>query len=268
MAITTSDGLVAGLANGKKVTFFIPSGTSVVGGWTLLNKLTSSFGSLANPAAFGSGGTTYNKTAGVSGYPFWQTGASNAYLAKMAATFATLGSVNVYDVVWACSGFNSTLLTAQIVAGFSGLPTRATGGVGLEIWYVSNTITGATASNITVSYTNQAAVAGRTTVATANIASAPVGRMQPLPLQAGDSGVQSIQSLTFSASTGTAGDIGLMLLERVATISAPIVNVSNILDFTQLGLPEITDSACLMFVHQATTTSTGIILGDMAIAQG
>lgn len=268
MAITTSDGLVAGLANGKKVTFYIPSGTSVVGGWTLLNKLASSFGALANPVAFGSGGTTYNKTAGTAGYPFWQTGASSAYLAKMSATFATTGTINIYDVVWACSGFNSTTLTAQTVTGFSGLPTRATGGVGLEIWAVGNTITGATASNITVSYTNQAATAGRTTVSTAAIASWPVGRMLPLPLQAGDSGVQSIQSITFSASTGTAGDVGLMILERIATISAPIVNVANVLDFTQLGLPEITDSACLMFVHQATTTSTGVILGDIAIAQG
>lgn len=269
MAITTMDGLVSALGNSKDQQLFFPSATNVAGGWVWLNyAVTSSFGILAIPAASSAGGKTYTQTAGVAGYPKWSAGGASSYIGRIGVSFVTAGTVHIYDTLWACSGFNGTLLTAQAVTGFTGLPTRNTTGAGCEIWVYGTTAVGATASNITVQYTNSSAVAGRVTVATPMIASLPAFRMFQVPLQSGDVGVQSIQSVTLSASTGTAGSFGVMIVDRLCSISSPVPNVSVSADFATLGLPAIDDTSVLSFVSQGTTTSTGIIMGQMSIVQG
>lgn len=56
--------------------------------------------------------------------------------------------------------------------------------------------------SIAVTYTNQDGVTGRTTGTIAATGVAPiVGRMLQLPLQAGDTGVQKIESVTSTVST-------------------------------------------------------------------
>ena len=268
--IASMDSLVSALATSQQQQLFFPSATNVAGGWVWLNyAVTSSFGVLSIPGAYTSGGTTYNQTAGTAGYPKWTAnGSLTPYVARFASTFATAGTIHLYDMLWACSGFNATLTTAQSVTGFTGLPTRAGTGVGAEIWVYCTTATGATASNITVQYTNSSGVSGRNTIATAHPTSMPAFRMYQVPLQSGDVGVQSIQSVTLSASTGTAGSFGVIIMDRITCISGAVPNVANIADFATLGLPAIADSACLGFVHQATTTSSGIIMGILSIAQG
>lgn len=270
MTITSMDGLVAALGASQDLKLYLPSVTNVAGGWVNLNLAgTSSFGILATPTAYGSGGTTYTQTAGTAGYPHWTAGTGTvSYLARLNATFASAGALFVYDLMWACSGFSGIVTTAQTVVSFSGMPTRNTTGLGCEIWVYCTTATGATASNITCSYTNQAGVSGHTTVSTAMITSMPAGRMFQLLLQSGDTGVQSIQSITLSASTGTAGSFGVMIVNRLATIGGLVPNVTNQFDFAGLGLPVVSDSSCLMFVNLASTTSSGIIYAAADIAQG
>lgn len=270
MAITTMDGLVAALGASQDQKLFFPSGTNAAGGWVNLNRLvTGSFGQLAAPALFSAGGTTQNQGA-AAGYPKWSAAAGGqlSYIGRLGSTFATAGAVHIYDEQWSCTGFSGIVTTAQAVVGFSGLPARAGTGVGNELWVFSTTATGATASNITVQYTNSSGVAGRSTVSTAMIASMPAGRMFPVRLQSGDVGVQSVQSVTLSASTGTAGSFGVAILDRVASFGSAMANVSSVSDFAALGMPTVSDSAVLVFVHQATTTSSGIILGQMSVIQG
>lgn len=269
MSITTVDGLVSALATSKDQQLFFPSATTVAGGWVWLNyAVTSSFGILAIPNTYSGGGTTYNQTAGVAGYPKWSSGVAASYIGRIGATFATAGTVHVYDMLWACSSFSGIVTTPQVVSSFSGLPARNATGVGAEIWIFCTTATGATASNITVQYTNSAGVSGRNTVATAMITSMPAFRMFQVPLQSGDVGVQSIQSITLSASTGTAGSFGVVIMDRLCAFSAVVPNVGNSFDFAALGMPQISDSSVLNFIHQGTTTSSGIIMGQVSILQG
>ncbi len=270
MAITTMDGVVAALATAQDQKLFFPSATNVAGGWVNLNQaVTSGFGIMATPTAFGSGGTTYNQSSFSTGFPRWSAGSgTTTYVGRAGLTMATAGSVHVYDLCWACSGFVGNSNTAQNVVSFSGLPSRHSGGVGLEIWVGCSSAIGATAHNVTVSYTNQAGTSGRTTVSTAGITSMPANRMYQLPLQSGDTGVQSIQSLTLSASSGTAGNLWLLVMERYVGMSCPVPNVGRNYDFAELGLPTPSDEACLLFVHQGTTTSSGIIIGQLDIIQG
>lgn len=270
MTITTMDGLVAAMAASQDQQLFFPSATNVAGGWINLNQLvTSSFGIMATPTAFGSGGTTYNQSSFSTGFPRWTAnGSATPYVGRVGAAFATAGTVHLYDLMWACSGFVGNSTSAQNVASFSGMPSRRSTGLGCEIWIGCSSAIGATAHNVTVGYTNQSGTGSRTTVSTAGVASMPSGRMYQVPLQSGDTGVQSVQSLTLSASSGTAGNLWVLVMDRIASFSAPVVNIGNSYDFAALGLPSIADESCLLFVHQGTTTSSGIIMGQLSVIQG
>jgi hypothetical protein len=172
------------------------------------------------------------------------------------------------DRVWSCTGFSGTVTTAQAVTSFPTLTRPDANGTGLQIWIECYTATGASASNITVQYTNSSNVSGRNTVATAHIPTMPASRMYMVPLQSGDLGVKSIQSVTLSATTGTAGAFGVTLMNPIATIPMPIPNVGSNLDFADLGMPKIQDFSALNFIHQGTTTSSGIIMGQISAIQG
>lgn len=269
--ITTMDGIVAALAAAQDQKLFFPSATNVAGGFVNLNQaVTGGAGIMAVPGTAAAGGTTYNQSTQAAGFHKWTAagGGQANYIGRAGVTMATAGALHIYDLCWACSGLVGNVATAQNITGFSGLPARHTGGANLEIWVGCSGAIGATAHNITVSYTNQAGTAGRTTVSTAGIASMPANRMLQLPLQSGDTGVQSIQSMTLSASSGTAGNLWLMLMERYCGIGSAVPNVPQTFDFADLGLPSPSSESCLLFVNQGTTTSTGIILGQLDIIQG
>lgn len=269
MAITTMDQIVAGLASSQQFAFMLPSVTNVAGGWVNLQRATTtSFGQMAIPAAASAGGTLHTDTE--TGFPKGVEPAVgiSSYLAQWRATAATAGTIHLYDRVWSCTGFSGIVTAAQAVTSFPTLTRPDSNGTGLEIWIECYTATGATASNITVQYTNSAGVSGRNTVSTAMITSMPANRMFQVPLQSGDVGVKSIQSVTLSASTGTAGAFGVTLMDRLASISMPVPNVGVGLDFADLGMPIIADFAALNFIHQGTTTSSGIIMGQFNAIQG
>lgn len=268
MSINSLDGLCAALPSGSKPTVLLPSGTSVAGGFTNLNRLvTGGWGQMAIPTVRGSGGHIPAK--GTTGFPTYASpgGGQSLYLAKAALTDTSQGVIIIADRVFAASGFDGTLTTAQTITSPAAL-TRSTDGQGLEIWLESYTAVGATASNVTVQYTNTNSTSGQNTVSEAIIASFPIGRTQPLRLAAGDTGVLSIQSVTLSASTGTAGNFGVALYKRLATIPCPAANMGTVLDFAGLGLPLIQDNAALTFIHLASGTSTGTVIGEINIVAG
>ena len=272
MAITSMDGLVAAMAAGQSIKFFCPNSSVSGSNFFSLNTLVSgSFGQLSTVTAYSSGGQTFvqGTTAG-QGWPVWTAAGSGltSYLSRFIFSSTFTGMIAVYDLLWGCSGLNATVTTAQAVSGVSGLPARApANGSGLELWVVCFTAPGATASNLTVSYTNQSGVSGRTTQAVA-AASMLAGMMKPLPLQSGDTGIQSIQSATFSASTGTAGSIGLFVVNRLTTAALSIGNTNVVADFAGTGLPIVSDAAVLLFILLATGGSSGLIFGQADIAQG
>lgn len=271
MTITTMDGLVAALGASQDQKLFFPSATNVAGGFINLNQaVTSSFGIMAAPTAAGSGGKTYSRTSETTGFPRFNNpgGGNTQYVGRLGLTMATAGSLHLYDLLWACSGLVGNSASAQNITGFAGMPTRNSTGAGCEIWVGCSSAIGATAHNVTVSYTNSGGTSGRTTVSTAGIASMPANRMYQLPLQSGDDGVQSIASLTLSASSGTAGNLWLLILQRIASGGSAVPNVPAGQDFAQLGFPDIAADTTPIFVHQGSTTSSGIIMGNLSIVEG
>lgn len=269
MAITTMDQIAAGLATASVIDLFAPTATTVAAGFVNLQRaVVTSTGQMAVPAAASAGGTLHSAgQAGFGNLPDPVGGASR-YLAQSALTFATAGSLWFYDRVWSCSGFSGIVATAQAVTSFPTLTRPDANGTGLEIWIECYTATGATASNITVQYTNSDGVAGRSTVSTAHITSMPANRMYRVPLQTGDTGVKSIQSVTLSATTGTAGSFGVTLMRKITVTGTAIANVPVVNDFAALGMPLVQNGTALNAIHQAATNFSGIILGVLTFIDG
>lgn len=147
------------------------------------------------------------------------------------------------------SGMSGIVTTAQNTGGM-GL-TRSTNGVGVMAALEIYTLIGSTLTTATVSYTNQAGTAGRTSqpIAFGGTGQSSVSRFLPISLQAGDTGVRDVASVTLAASTLTAGDFGVTLYKPVLMV--PLVSTLAVaLDGDPIKacggfLPTITNGACL-----------------------
>jgi hypothetical protein len=265
VAITGSNSLDAAIAAAQQ--FPIAKATLVTKGAGLMQSLWKAAGfpiAGASPPT-GAGGIPDRTTAGA--LSFASFGALVGYLAKFSLVSATAGTILIGDRLWACSGLNGTIFspTSQPINGAT--ITRNTSGIGNQLWIEYYTATGATASNLTVTYTNQAGVTGRT--ATIAMQVTPVaGQMIWVPLQAGDTGILSVQSAILSASTATAGDFGLTIINPIDLISSPSANLAQPRGVYDTAMPIIDPNAALMLYVLPSTTSTGQIMGNIALAQG
>lgn len=149
--------------------------------------------------------------------------------------------------------------------------TRYTDGAGVHLMPV--VVAGHTGGQpFTVSYTNQNGVAGRTTQSVVMgtqlvngtiLHSMQAGASYPdsgpfLPLQAGDSGVRSVQSVTI----GGVGDVGLFALVMVkplGTFALRGIDAPTEVDYLtdMAALPQIVDDAYLNFVALPNGTLSG-----------
>lgn len=174
----------------------------------------------------------------------------------------------VVDRLLHIGGLSGTVTTAQTVGGTL---TRNTGGAGNQIWVEIYTIVGTTATTITASYTNQAGTSGRTTVATTfgGTNFREVTRTFPLPLQAGDTGVQSVQSVTVLATTGTAGNFGINIVRPLVTVGLNAIGSGGEVGSLSKGFPPrvIDTGACLSFVLVPTAATVPELLVDMVLVE-
>jgi hypothetical protein len=195
-------------------------------------------------------------------------GANKLYLARFSCAGSTIGTVILYDRLWHNSGFVGNVITAQTIATPPTLTRPNANGADVEVWGEVYTAMGATASNFTVTYTNQDGITGRSGSYSMPANALTVGQMVPFNLQAGDTGVRTVTQVQLSASTGAAGDFGLVLLRRVAEIPITVVNVLADRDAFALGMPELYSDACLALQVMCSTTGTGNIMSAVAFIEG
>lgn len=160
-----------------------------------------------------------------------------------------------------------TLTTAQTILGSQTYP-RYADGKGVQAYITPVVATGAGTPTLQLNYTNPSSVAGRLTpsapslpiaAATASVGSViysgtGVGKYGPfMPLQAGDNGILSIQSIQQSA-TMTSGVYCIVLCKPIGPI-LPITTQGVLAEreyFNQLpSMPIIPDGACLSFLQYA-----------------
>ena len=197
------------------------------------------------------------------------------HLLNMAAwgTAATSvpSTLMLVDVQGYYPGINMNSNTSQTLLGTPSL--RYTNGVGLRAFLAVRATTGATAHNLSMSYTNQAGTSGRTLpVTVACTASAIVPHITHsgtaannygpfLPLAQGDTGIRSVQSVQLSAASGTASTSALVIVKPLAQITIGVAALMTEKDLLNQipSMPQIKDGACLGWLlgaGAATAAST------------
>jgi hypothetical protein len=204
--------------------------------------------------------------------PFTNPASGASYLARLAFACGNVATMVLYDRLWACSGFDTTSVLLQVIAAAGDLPARdrngESAGDGVEMWLEVYAAPGTTAATWTVTYVNSEGTGGRTTTFAHPANAEAVGMMIPLPLAAGDTGVRQVTGFQCSVSSGTAGNVGITLLRRIAEVPVPAAGVVTLLDGVSLGLPRIFNDSCLAMAILASTTSMGAGVGSLVVAEG
>jgi hypothetical protein len=164
----------------------------------------------------------------------------------------------IYDRLTQMSGLSGIVTGAQT----TNLPTAAlpryTSGSGVVAWIEHLANTGAGATTITISYTNQAGVAGRTSPAMFFGSTTAIRACQIIALQAGDTGVRSVESVNVAASTGTAGNFGITL-GKILGIYYDWYSATRHADLDAIGnlgmtFPRVQPDACLALLESASAS--------------
>lgn len=268
MALTTLAGVISGL---RAPTYTFKSGLAATAGRHMSSWYDGAIpaGATANAAGASGAALTYPLDGSI---PWQPPGSGDTVLARFlqrqnGGTGSAHASSLLIDRLWHNSGLNATLTTAQTVNSVT-LPARdvaqSTDGDGVLIGLEVSTAATVNTPTITVSYTNSAGTAGRTAVnIVATTATSARGSFYILSLQAGDTGVRSIQSITLSVGW-TSAVVHLVLFRVIAHMpifglsngSTPSRELAKVEDVVSLAAPEIFAGSVLQILGLATGTNT------------
>ena len=209
-----------------------------------------------------------------------QTDPTKSYLAYLeAASSNSAMTLEVHDRLMHRGGLNGTLTTAQTVGlDFNGVTAdNMAERIGdanysdIQWWLEWYTDTGATVVTATVAVTYSDGATGNLT-AVSLAATRRASFMQSLNglIPAGVAGkfIRAVNSVTLSATTGTAGNFGVTATRLRGTLFIPIANAKYGADWASLPISTIPNSACPFIAVLASTTSTGTLRGGGKIAHG
>lgn len=181
------------------------------------------------------------------------TGGRALKMPMVAAAVNAPGVLRIYDRLLHVGGLSGTNTGAQTIGGTL---TRNTGGEGNEIWLEIQSLIGTTATTAVINYTNQAAGASASPAfAIGGTGLREAERMIPVPLAAGDTGVQGGTDLDLVASTGTVGDIAVVIMKPLIDITIGVAGGAQLRSYMEGEFPELPAGACLamMWFAQAVT---------------
>jgi hypothetical protein len=203
--------------------------------------------------------------------PHTDPGSGNAYLGRFSGAATQPGTLLLLDRLWHNGGYTITSTSAQN----STTPTwpardnaGSTNGDGVLLAVEVSANVGAGTPTLTVGYTNSAGTASRTgTNILATVASPVVGATYFIGLQAGDTGVRSVQSLTLSA-TWTSGTINMVAYRLLASLELTGAFISNSIDALTSGFPQIFNGTVPWLVFVPNTTTATNVSGTYVETQG
>ena len=200
-----------------------------------------------------------NQTAPVTSYYGWQT----------VATSNATSSIEIHDRLAHMGGLSGIVATAQGALTLTGLSAARLGDTNysdVQWWLEWYTDTGATAVSATVAVTYNDDTTGNIVVALA--ATTRAGRMMPVVSAVAGKFIKQINSVTLSATTGTAGNFGITATRPRTAVYTFVANKYETFDWAQLGSPEVPNGACLALIMLCNTTTTGTVRGQGKIAHG
>ena len=279
MAITTRDQLIDAMCNNSSRIVIDKASLSnaAAGQFHSLWRATGQPGQGAVPAA-----AARCTNALVGSLQFTQQVApAKSYLAILEGLCSNNATtLEIHDRLMHMGGLNGTLTTAQTVnvdldanLASDNLTERIGDSNYSDVtwWLEWYTDTGGTAVTATVNVTYNDGTSGNLT-GISLAATRRASLMIPLNgfIPAADSGkyIRDVNTVTLSATTGTAGSFGVTATRYRAALYKPIANARFTADWASLGLPSIPNSSCLMLIQLAGTTSTGTVRATGKIVHG
>jgi hypothetical protein len=211
-----------------------------------------------------------------------QTAPATSYLAIIEGV-SSLSSMTheIHDRLVHSGGLVGNVATAQTANAFDLSTLLATSNLDarkgsadysdVQWWLEWYTDTGSTATSVTVNVTYNDGSTGNLTAA-ATAATRRASFMLPLngliPAAAAGRYIRGWNSVQFTASTGTAGSLGVTATRYRAANFMPIANARFTSDWAQLGIPEVSNSSCLANIMLCSTTTTGTLRATGKVAHG
>lgn len=192
-------------------------------------------------------------------------GGATGYLAQVDFGSNVACRMKMFDCVFKAGAysFNSNVTLSSQPSYSSRMP----GGdyADTQIWIEA--VTAFTGNlSIAVTYTNQAGTTARTTGTVATGVAPTVGRMIQLPLQAGDTGVQKIESVV--ATVSTVGTFNVLVMRPLWSGRVRMANDGSVHGLLETMTPEVFADSALFVAIAADSTSSGVPQIEFVIANG
>ena len=279
MTITTRDQLIDSMANNSSRVVIDKASISnaAAGQFHSLWRATGQPGQAAIPTT---AAVCTNALTGAIQFT-QQTDPATSYLGILESLNSNSAmTLEIHDRLMHMGGLSGTVATAQTVnldinanLATSNIDARKGDANYSDIqwWLEWYTDTGATVVTATVSVTYNDGTTGNLT-AVSLAATRRASFMLPLnnliPAAASGKYIRDVDTVTLSATTGTAGNFGVTATRFRAANFMPIANARFTSDWAALGLPEIPNSSCLQVVLMSSTTTTGTLRGTGKIIHG
>ncbi len=231
-----------------------------------------------SPGAPGiNGRTTDGTTAADAGCVPIQTPALGTnYLTTVSLSATVAQWFMLVDVLWVNTGITVTTTTAQAITT-PAFPARCADGTAngeglmIGLLFTAAATNAAVINNATVSYTNQAGTAGRTaTLANlvgAQIPATPViGTIVWFRLDAGDTGVRSIQSISLGTSLVT-GTVSLLVARPLWSQPVLVANVGAHPQPPVNPGVRLYNGTCALVCYQASATTATTMAGTLTVME-
>lgn len=265
MALDTINKVVAGLATGQVLPVYKASIANQAAGY--FTALWRGTGFPAQGAIPSGAVTPTDDTLG--SWPLSDSSTLDFYILRAALAGNIIGTWMLYDRLAHMGGLSGATIGDQTVnvtltdAAASG--RCAVNGSNVEWFAEMYTDIGTTAQTVTVTYTNQSDASKTTTISIGG--TSPLNRasrcIQILPL-AGDY-IKSVVKISFGTTTGAAGSWGITARKKLFAVGQLLANIAPPADFAAIGAPKIADTSCLEICVLCSTTSTGILQGDIKV---
>ncbi|MGL4651455.1 MAG: hypothetical protein ACRC1H_18765, partial [Caldilineaceae bacterium] len=181
------------------------------------------------------------------------------------------GTLLLYDRIWHNSALVGNVATAQTFTQ-PALPARVTdAGLGCRLAVDVFTSWGTSVFNCTITYRDSVDGADFTSVINTVVpggSGAPAAGTFVELVPANALGVKRATQVQWGTSTGTAGNVGLVLYRPLARIVVPAPGVAQVHDFAALGMPGVLNDACLALAWTGNATTAQGIYGELVIGEG
>ena len=192
-------------------------------------------------------------------------GGATGYISRIEGSNTVPCRIVLYDMLWKAGAYAFNVSTSgNTPASFSSRIPGGTDYTGLELWYEQVTA-GTLVQNVNVTYNDENG-ASSSTGTYAMPAAMILGRMQQIPLAAGDKGIQGVTGVV--GTVASAGTFNLLIMRRLGEIRIRVANDGIIQDALMTGMPEVFADSALRFLVVADSTATQLPELVVDIANG